>query len=377
MHAPADSKPFHEVPLDSSALHDRLEPPPSSEGPPSTISPRVLRVEPIRRSSIPPPPDIFIAQAVTELLLAAAHADSKVCRKELKAVRQLTRQLLNVEQTPDWVLHRIETFDPNEFDIEHSVRVLVSLPTEQKRHILELARRVCDSDNSFNLEEESYLMSLVPALQLTTEDVADLVIEPNKPTSMLAKRIFDIAFSGTFLLLGWPLLLLIGLAVVLTSKGPPLFIQRRYGEGGKIIRVWKFRTMTVAEDGDVVKQAKANDSRLTPIGGFLRRTSLDELPQFINVLLGDMSVVGPRPHAVAHNEFYRKQILEYMLRHKVKPGITGLAQVNGWRGETDTLDKMVQRVAFDLEYIRRQSFWLDVQIVIRTVLGRTSKKNAY
>jgi putative colanic acid biosynthesis UDP-glucose lipid carrier transferase len=135
--------------------------------------------------------------------------------------------------------------------------------------------------------------------------------------------------------------------------------------------------MRVTEDGDDVEQAKRGDPRVTRLGALLRRTSLDELPQFWNVLKGDMSVVGPRPHALSHNKHYRTQILEYMLRHKVKPGITGWAQVNGWRGETETLDKMVQRVAHDLEYIRRYSFWFDVKIVLLTLLGGRASSNAY
>ena len=135
--------------------------------------------------------------------------------------------------------------------------------------------------------------------------------------------------------------------------------------------------MTVTEDGDTVTQATKNDSRLTPIGGFLRRTSLDELPQFINVLQGTMSVVGPRPHAVAHNEMYRKKVEYYMLRHRIKPGITGWAQVNGWRGETDTLDKMQMRINYDLEYIKNWSLWLDFKIVVFTFFKGFVGNNAY
>jgi putative colanic acid biosysnthesis UDP-glucose lipid carrier transferase len=173
------------------------------------------------------------------------------------------------------------------------------------------------------------------------------------------------------------LALAIAAGVKATSPGPVFFKQRRYGRGGDEIHVYKFRTMRVVEDGPTVRQATVSDSRVTPFGAFLRRTSLDELPQFFNVLRGDMSVVGPRPHAVAHNEHYRTRILEYMLRHKVKPGITGWAQVNGWRGETDTLEKMIQRVAHDLEYIRRHSLWFDVKIVFLTLFGGRTRKNAY
>ncbi|TFZ82267.1 exopolysaccharide biosynthesis polyprenyl glycosylphosphotransferase, partial [Serratia marcescens] len=174
-----------------------------------------------------------------------------------------------------------------------------------------------------------------------------------------------------------PVLLLIAGMVKFTSTGPIIFKQRRYGMDGKAIEVWKFRSMTVMEDGDKVVQAKKGDSRLTPVGAFLRRTSLDELPQFVNVLKGDMSIVGPRPHAVAHNEQYRKLINGYMLRHKMKPGITGWAQINGWRGETDTLEKMQKRVEFDLDYIRNWSVWLDIKIVFLTIFKGFINKAAY
>jgi putative colanic acid biosysnthesis UDP-glucose lipid carrier transferase len=175
-----------------------------------------------------------------------------------------------------------------------------------------------------------------------------------------------------------PLMVAIAITVKRSSPGPVLFRQRRYGLDGKEIIVYKFRTMTVAEDGDEVPQATRNDARVTPLGAFLRRHSLDELPQFINVLQGRMSVVGPRPHAVAHNELYRKQIKGYMIRHKVKPGITGWAQVNGLRGETDTLEKMSARIAYDLAYLRNWSLRLDLQIVIKTVfVVLKGSKNAY
>src|ERR1041384_7417873 len=169
----------------------------------------------------------------------------------------------------------------------------------------------------------------------------------------------------------------IALGVKLSSSGPVLFKQRRYGLDGKRIVVYKFRSMTVAEDGDVVRQATKNDSRVTPFGAFLRRTSLDELPQFINVLQGRMSVVGPRPHAVAHNEMYRKLIRGYMIRHKVRPGITGLAQVNGWRGENETVEKMKGRIEQGLAYLRSWSLLLDLQIVLKTVVVVLRKQNAY
>jgi putative colanic acid biosynthesis UDP-glucose lipid carrier transferase len=165
------------------------------------------------------------------------------------------------------------------------------------------------------------------------------------------------------LLLVWPAMLAIAAAIKLGSPGPVLFKQRRYGLDGEQIAVYKFRTMTVCEDGDRIVQAQENDQRVTPLGAFLRRTSLDELPQLFNVIAGSMSVVGPRPHAVAHNEMYRRLIDGY----KVKPGITGWAQVNGLRGETETLEKMKQRVEHDLDYLKHWSISLDLWILVRTV----------
>jgi putative colanic acid biosynthesis UDP-glucose lipid carrier transferase len=191
------------------------------------------------------------------------------------------------------------------------------------------------------------------------------------------KRAFDIVFSVVALLLIAIPLVVIALCVKLTSKGPVLFKQRRFGLEGEEITVWKFRSMKVMEDGEAVTQATKNDPRVTKLGAFLRKTSLDELPQFFNVLQGRMSVVGPRPHAVAHNELYRTKIQGYMLRHKVKPGITGLAQIKGYRGETDTLDKMEGRVKYDLEYIRHWSLFLDVKIIMLTVFKGFSGDNVY
>ena len=169
----------------------------------------------------------------------------------------------------------------------------------------------------------------------------------------------------------------IAAGVKMSGPGPVLFKQRRFGLDGKEIMVWKFRSMTVCEDHGEVTQARKGDLRVTRFGGFLRRTSLDELPQFFNVLQGSMSIVGPRPHAVAHNQYYRGLIGGYMLRHKVKPGITGWAQVNGWRGETDSLHKMGKRVDYDLDYIRNWSLWLDIQIILSTFIRGFVHKNAY
>jgi putative colanic acid biosynthesis UDP-glucose lipid carrier transferase len=191
------------------------------------------------------------------------------------------------------------------------------------------------------------------------------------------KRVEDIVLSSVILALIAIPMLIIATGVKFSSPGPVIFRQRRYGLSGQEIEVWKFRSMTVCENGDDVRQATKCDPRITAFGAFLRRTSLDELPQFINVLQGRMSIVGPRPHAIAHNEEYRKLISGYMLRHKVKPGITGWAQINGWRGETESLDKMRNRVEHDLTYIRNWSLWLDIKIILVTALKGFCGKNAY
>ena len=191
------------------------------------------------------------------------------------------------------------------------------------------------------------------------------------------KRAFDIAMAGTLLVLAAPVLLLIAVCIKLDSDGPVLFRQRRNGFNQREFRVFKFRTMTTMDDGDVIRQAERNDSRVTSVGRLLRRTNLDEVPQLLNVLAGDMSLVGPRPHAVAHDNEYEERIRLYASRHKVKPGITGWAQVNGLRGETDTVDKMIRRVEHDLFYIDHWSVMFDIKIMLTTIFSPRSYRNAY
>lgn len=191
------------------------------------------------------------------------------------------------------------------------------------------------------------------------------------------KRIEDLVLGSIIVLLTALPMLAIAIAIKVSSPGPIFFRQWRYGLCGKKIRILKFRTMTVCEDGPDIKQVSRNDSRVTRIGRLLRRTSIDEFPQFLQVLTGELSLVGPRPHAVAHNEQYRTLIHGYMLRHMVKPGITGWAQVNGWRGETAELEKMEQRVRHDLEYIRNWNLLLDLKIIFLTVFGSKKSRNAY
>jgi putative colanic acid biosynthesis UDP-glucose lipid carrier transferase len=208
--------------------------------------------------------------------------------------------------------------------------------------------------------------------------VLDLRASPMEGANRLIKAVEDRVLAFVILVLISPLLVIIALGVKFSSPGPVLFKQKRHGWDGKPITVYKFRTMEVHEEKDgQVTQAKKNDPRVTPFGGFLRRTSLDELPQFFNVLQGRMSIVGPRPHALAHNEMYKDQVEAYMQRHRVKPGITGWAQINGWRGETDTLDKMEKRVEYDLYYIENWSLWFDLKIIFITLFKGFVHQKAY
>jgi putative colanic acid biosynthesis UDP-glucose lipid carrier transferase len=345
--------------------------------PPSSLQPRAHRLTGLRPSSIPPAPEEDLLRTLADVLLAAAHADGQIDNRERRTVARLLTELSGTGQLPQWLVEHVAAFDPATFDLGAATDRLRKLPPPQRRHVAEMVRAVCDANNAFDLEEERFLVALVLALSLAPEDVADLVVTAADGIDGPTKRIFDVLFAGAVIAAGWPVGAAIALAVRLSSPGPVLFKQRRYGRDGQEILVWKFRTMRVTEDGARVQQASRADPRVTRLGTFLRKTSLDELPQFINVLTGDMSVVGPRPHAVAHNKQYRTQILEYALRHKVKPGITGWAQVNGWRGETDTIEKMIERVAHDIEYIRRYSFFFDLKIIFLTVFGRRSSQNAY
>ena len=202
-------------------------------------------------------------------------------------------------------------------------------------------------------------------------------VRPIGGWGLIAKQLIDYTFAGMGLLVLLPAFLLIAVAIRLNSSGPVFFPQRRHGCNEREIIVWKFRTMRVAEDSDDVVQAKKEDSRITRVGRFLRKTSIDELPQLINVLRGEMSLVGPRPHALVHNEYYRSRVSRYSNRHKVKPGITGLAQINGLRGLTDTPEKMRQRVEMDIHYINNWSIWLDLKILALTPLFGLAHRNAF
>ena len=272
-----------------------------------------------------------------------------------------------IKDLPEWVR-------------EHSVgTIYITLPMVAQPRIMKMLEELGDTTASVYFVPDIFAFDLIQARFDELEGIPVVAIceSPFAGFNSVLKRFSDIVFGSIALLLLWPVMLSIAIGIKLTSAGPILFKQRRYGLDGAEIMVYKFRSMKVLEDGAVVRQATRDDDRITPFGAFLRRTSLDELPQFLNVLQGTMSIVGPRPHAVAHNEQYRKLIKRYMLRHKVKPGITGWAQINGYRGETETVEKMQSRVAYDLDYMRNWSVSLDVWIMLRTVTVVLKDRNAY
>lgn len=257
--------------------------------------------------------------------------------------------------------------------------IFISLPMSAQPRIREVIDDLHDSTASVYFLPDVYVFDLMQARFNNVGGIPVVAVceSPFSGVDSVVKNVSDFVLALLILLLLSPFMLGIALAVVLTSPGPAIFRQRRYGLNGEEITVYKFRSMTVSEDGQNVVQAQKNDPRVTRIGAFLRRTSLDELPQFFNVLQGRMSIVGPRPHAVAHNELYRKLIKGYMLRHKVRPGITGWAQVNGMRGETEVLEKMQGRIDHDLYYLQNWSIWLDLWIIMRTVWVVLRRDNAY
>jgi len=279
---------------------------------------------------------------------------------------------------PDGVLGTLSEL-PEYVNSHHVDLIYITLPMVSQPRILKLLDELCDTTASIYFTPDIFLFDLVQARVDTVGDMPVVAVceTPFYGLGGIIKRASDLVLASAILIVVSPIMLAIAIGVKLTSPGPVLFKQRRYGVDGREIVVYKFRTMTVLEDAEVIQQATREDRRVTAFGAFLRRNSLDELPQFINVLQGRMSVVGPRPHAVAHNELYRKLIKNYMIRHKVKPGITGLAQVHGLRGETDTLEKMKARIEYDLAYLRNWSLRLDLQIVWKTIFVVLKKQNAY
>lgn len=257
--------------------------------------------------------------------------------------------------------------------------IFISLPMTAQPRIREILDDLHDTTASIYFIPDIFIFDLMQARFNTVGGIPVVAIcdSPYSGIDSVVKNVSDFLLATFILILLSPIMLSIALIIKLTSPGPAIFKQHRYGLNGEKITVYKFRSMKVSEDGPRIEQAHKTDPRITKFGAFLRRTSLDELPQFINVLQGRMSIVGPRPHAVAHNELYRKLIRGYMLRHKVKPGITGWAQVNGLRGETETLEKMQARIEHDLYYLQNWSIWLDLWIIMRTVWVVLRRDNAY
>ena len=257
--------------------------------------------------------------------------------------------------------------------------IYLSLPMASQPRILHILDELKDTTASIYFVPDMFVTDLIQAHpdSVCGMPVISVCETPFNGSDGIIKRVSDVVLATLILILISPLLLIIAAAVKVGSPGPIIFLQRRYGLDGKEIVVYKFRSMTVTEDGDNITQATKDDARITPLGALLRRTSFDELPQFINVLQGRMSIVGPRPHPVSLNETYRKLIKGYMVRHKVKPGITGWAQVNGFRGETNTLDKMQSRIDFDLDYLRNWSVRLDLYIIFKTISLVIKDQKAY
>ncbi|MDF2691115.1 MAG: undecaprenyl-phosphate galactose phosphotransferase [Gammaproteobacteria bacterium] len=258
--------------------------------------------------------------------------------------------------------------------------IWIALPLRAEQRIKEIMMGLRHSTVNVRLVPDLFGLGLLNHSISNIAGIATLTLResPMRGLSLLIKNIEDRVLAFLILILISPLLLIIAIAIKMNSKGPVLFKQKRYGIDGKLINVYKFRSMFVHQETEgQVTQAKRNDSRITWVGRFLRKSSLDELPQFFNVLQGRMSIVGPRPHAVAHNEQYKDLVAMYMQRHIVKPGITGWAQVNGFRGETDTLEKMQKRVEFDLYYIENWSIWFDFKIILMTIFKGFINKNAH
>lgn len=257
--------------------------------------------------------------------------------------------------------------------------IFVALPMRHIQRVKDLLDELRDSTASLYYVPDVFVFDLIQSRTLSMMGVPVIAMRetPFYGYRGIVKRLTDIGLTIPFLIIAAPFMLIIAALVKLTSPGPAIFAQRRYGLDGHEIIVYKFRTMYVTEDGAKVEQARKDDPRVTPLGAWLRRYSLDELPQLINVLQGRMSLVGPRPHAVAHNEQYRRLIKGYMIRHKVPPGITGLAQINGCRGETSELSQMERRVHYDLDYLRHWSVLLDIKILVLTLVRMLRDKNAY
>ncbi len=351
---------------------------------------------------------LVLSRIATTLLLATSHARGYRVRSVIVIGNNATsaRLIDLIDEDPRFGIRVVAVFDhrtypdalpPARHPVIGDMATLAPFIEHHRKHAApisqvwitlpmdEIIAMQADIDGLKNSSVDVCIVPDLFALQLIAGSMTQVGEVPIVNTSDIRlrgtaerfKSVFDMILASIAVVMLAPLMALIALAIVLESPGPVLFRQHRYGMNGREILVWKFRSMVVQEDGENVRQAQRNDARVTRVGALLRRTSMDELPQFFNVLQGHMSIVGPRPHAVLHNEQYRHRIEGYMMRHKIKPGITGWAQVNGWRGETDTLEKMEQRVQYDLEYIRNWSAWLDIKIMLLTLVRGLMGKSVY
>jgi putative colanic acid biosynthesis UDP-glucose lipid carrier transferase len=343
----------------------------SAHGALKIVLPRVLAAETNRRRAV-----IVGANELGKRLAAKMHANPLLGISLVGFIDDRDRERRGELEVP--VLGRLAEL-PALVQNYKLDQIYLALPMASQPRILAVLEALRDTTVSIYFVPDIFVADLIQARVDHVDGIPVVAVceSPFYGVNGVTKRLSDILLASAILVLIAPLMAALAIGVKLSSPGPVIFRQRRYGLDGREIWIYKFRSMTVCEDGGTITQATRNDLRVTRLGAILRKYSLDELPQFINVLQGRMSVVGPRPHAVAHNEMYRKLIKGYMVRHKVRPGVTGWAQVNGLRGETDTLDKMKGRVDYDLEYLRRWSLGLDLQIIARTVVEVVVTREVY
>ncbi|WP_020167583.1 MULTISPECIES: undecaprenyl-phosphate glucose phosphotransferase [Methylotenera] len=323
---------------------------------------------------------------------AVVVGQNELCQQLCSRIKDSNQLAIEVKgYFDDLSVTRSSTFVPDNQQVAHISEIAsfvkqqaidiiyITLPPSMHIQIMALLDDLKDTTASIYFVPDFFMADLIQGRidEIDGMPVVAVCETPFTGFNGIVKRLSDIVIASIILCVISPLILIVAIGVKFSSPGPILFKQRRYGLDGQEIIVYKFRSMKVTEDGATVTQATLNDKRVTPFGQFIRKTSLDELPQFFNVLQGRMSIVGPRPHAVTHNEIYRKLIKGYMVRHKVKPGITGWAQVNGYRGETKTIESMKNRIDYDLEYLKKWSLSLDIRIILKTILLVFKDSKAY
>jgi putative colanic acid biosynthesis UDP-glucose lipid carrier transferase len=322
---------------------------------------------------------VFVGlNAVSIALAKQLRTGREYCMEVVGFFDDRSADRLNISELDTNLLGRLQ--DLAAYANDNNVQVIfIALPMRHLQRVRDLLDELRDTTASIYYVPDIFVLDLIQSRtgEISGMPVVALCETPFYGMRGVVKRLTDVVISTMALLLLLPFLLAIAILVKVGSSGPAIFRQRRYGLDGREIVVYKFRTMTVTQDGGAIVQATRDDIRITPVGRILRRYSVDELPQLFNVLQGRMSLVGPRPHAVAHNEEYRKLIKGYMVRHKVKPGITGLAQVNGCRGETLRLEEMEARIKYDLDYLRNWSPTLDLRILFATAIKIFVDKRAY